>query len=418
MDKSTQFSYITIGIISTHLFHLPVLTNLLLLLGIAYGFASKETRLAFMQHIKKKAFWISSSIYLVYVVSLSYSINISKGIDELIVKLPLLCFPFLFSFIKLDKKFFRTINRGYIISLTFTLLFCLIKQLFQSNTAQDFSLLYNDNFGASLYFQAVYFGIFVNIGIAISLVELFESKKRLHQVLFAVSILFFFAFHFLLISKIALIIGVLTILIGAGVMVFRSVSTKKTVLILSAGIALIFVIGSQSKSIQNRFQSIQTIEYRIDNPNPINHFNGTQSTENWNSVTARLATWECVIPAISETPIFGHGIGAGQDALMAQYSKKSFILGQNEKFNTHNQYFDIALNSGLIGLFLVIIVLALVFIKAVKQKDIFSILIFTVIFVNALTENVFNRAQGVMLFALFFSLICMRLFSRKTVKID
>ncbi len=53
--------------------------------------------------------------------------------------------------------------------------------------------------------------------------------------------------------------------------------------------------------------------------------------------------------------VFGTGLGDKMDELKKEYAKKEFAFGINTNRNTHNNYIDVWMSLGLIGLIIFII---------------------------------------------------------------
>jgi O-antigen ligase len=154
-----------------------------------------------------------------------------------------------------------------------------------------------------------------------------------------------------------------------------------------------------------RFGSITHFEYRFDNTNPINHFNGEIKAENWNGLNTRLALWTCARDVIKEKPILGTGIGDVQDDLVKAYKEKNFIFALESNYNSHNQYLDVLLSNGALGLFVFLSFLIYVIQYARQTKNWLLLTILFVFLMSFFTENILNRNQGVVLFSLFIFLL-------------
>lgn len=106
-----------------------------------------------------------------------------------------------------------------------------------------------------------------------------------------------------------------------------------------------------------------------------------------------------------EAVFFGKGTGDSMKNVMIEYEKYNFEEGIKYEYNAHNQYLEILSSNGLIGLgfFLMIIILPLIY--SLKESDILSISILLLLIIFSLTESILERHSGVVLFALFTSLI-------------
>ena len=125
-------------------------------------------------------------------------------------------------------------------------------------------------------------------------------------------------------------------------------------------------------------------------------FNPTLST------SIRLGVYDCSWTIIKQQLLMGYGVGDAQKELNLCYANKSDILLMH-RFNSHNQYLDITIKTGLIGLFVFLGFLVINFINAIKKKNQLLIMILVLYCMLFLVENVLSRQSGVILF---FFLIC------------
>ena len=137
----------------------------------------------------------------------------------------------------------------------------------------------------------------------------------------------------------------------------------------------------------------------------MNELINTQTYEEFNpqlSTSIRLGIYDCSWEIIKRKLFIGYGIGDAQRELNMCYANKSDILLMY-RFNSHNQYLDITIKTGLIGLFVFLAFLGINFKNAIKDKNQLLIMILFLYCMIFSVENVLSRQSGVIL--LFF-LIC------------
>jgi O-antigen ligase len=149
------------------------------------------------------------------------------------------------------------------------------------------------------------------------------------------------------------------------------------------------------------FFSLITIKY---SPETIKRFKEVFDTKSYNqiksysSTSQRQGIYKCSWEKINESWLVGYGIGDTQNELIDCYKKRSNILVAGE-FNSHNQYFSVLLNVGVLGLFLfltpLIINLKLFYLK----RDYFAFCLVCMYLLIMLTENILERQNGVILFS-------------------
>jgi O-antigen ligase len=131
----------------------------------------------------------------------------------------------------------------------------------------------------------------------------------------------------------------------------------------------------------------------------------TQTYQTFNphlSTSVRLGIYGCSWSIIKKQLFIGYGVGDAQRELNLCYANKSDILLMH-RFNSHNQYMDITIKTGLTGLFVFLGFLIINFLNAIKKKNQLLIMILVLYCMLFLVENVLSRQSGVILF---FFLIC------------
>ncbi len=118
----------------------------------------------------------------------------------------------------------------------------------------------------------------------------------------------------------------------------------------------------------------------------------------------RYLIWKYSFAIFNENPykVFGVGFGETQQLLRRKYqeiqiaSKRNWFLSRD--FNTHNQYLDFLVSSGVFGLALFLAFLSFLFFKA--KYSIYSLNLFFTLTIFMLFENTFHRIFGVFIIAL------------------
>ncbi|MEM7548920.1 MAG: O-antigen ligase family protein [Bacteroidota bacterium] len=119
------------------------------------------------------------------------------------------------------------------------------------------------------------------------------------------------------------------------------------------------------------------------------------------SVNIRIGILDCTKQLLKDHWIIGLGRGDVQDGLNNCYKDYSVKYSQIVNHNTHNQYFDYWLSTGLLGLVLFMLSIVLPSIYALKGDNLlyFSfLLLFAICF---LTENILVRNYGIVLFGFY-----------------
>jgi O-antigen ligase len=118
----------------------------------------------------------------------------------------------------------------------------------------------------------------------------------------------------------------------------------------------------------------------------------------------RVNIYKCAEYIIKKNWLIGVGVGDAQDALNLCYKNKSELL-LKKTYNSHNQYLDVWIKIGLIGLVIFLGFLSFNFINAYNNKNYILLLLLMFYAINFLTENLLVRQSGVILFTFFINFL-------------
>jgi hypothetical protein len=123
-------------------------------------------------------------------------------------------------------------------------------------------------------------------------------------------------------------------------------------------------------------------------------------------IDTRAQIWANGMEVFKEHPVFGVGIGDVKDALMEKFILYDFERGQERNFNAHNQFLQIMVTFGMVGLAVFLVFWASIFWVSWKKRNVFLFFFGLIGLVNFWTESMFEKQIGVMFFAFFFSVLC------------
>ena len=118
----------------------------------------------------------------------------------------------------------------------------------------------------------------------------------------------------------------------------------------------------------------------------------------------RILSWETAVDIIKDNWLIGVGEGNKKEALSEAYIEKGYTVPADRKYNTHNQFLDIILGGGIIGISIFCAGLIHLLIMAIKRKNMMlqGVLILFVIF--SLFENTLGLYSGVLFISCFIPL--------------
>jgi len=364
-------------------------------LSIAYGIflAASFTRL--YNNFNLREFFSYRGLVLLCVFFLLNSIIVlvlmQSYVDLLrIEKLhSLLVLPIIFystkNLFKGNNNILTTLSKVFVfsafISFSLSFLFGLYRMIFSEKNINSIYITYNhlaELFGV----QPLYLAVFYLLAI-IFCIDLIRSKQP-YKKLYRIFGIILFIGIVLLSSRTSLFLSVIIILIK----IFANSSTLKirnTIIlffsIFAVGIVLTF--------------SIPTLKNRVLKFN--------ENVSSYSGISLRTKIWKNTFEVIKDSPIYGHGFGLSQTKLVEQYKKINFRRGFINDYNSHNQYLQTLLDSGILGLVVLLLILTFPFLDFSNIRlthSLFSI----IIIISFIPESFFLRQYGVLFFSLFYSL--------------
>jgi len=307
-------------------------------------------------------------------IGITYTTNFEYGIKKMQLLLPFLVIPL----ILLSTPKEKDIHRFALSCFSFGTFLASIIGIGKA------AYLYINDFGNYFYYarfselvdkHTTYFSLFIVISSLFIFSELIKSKLKW---LWSIPVLVFFVFVLYItsarISIAALAAGVVIIA------VFEIKSNLKWIaLVLPILIMGVFVMPN----FQKRFKPSETETGQISD------------------FEFRKLHWKSVLEAIKYySPLIGNGTGSNRDFLYDTYKEYRLTSAYELEYNAHNQYLEITLDFGLIGLFLFLCMLVYLMFTFIKMKNPLAIAVFSVFIIYFLTESLFQRQDGVVTFSL------------------
>ncbi|RMA65976.1 O-antigen ligase family protein [Ulvibacter antarcticus] len=264
-----------------------------------------------------------------------------------------------------------------------TILFSVINVIIVYNTSEELLFKSYPLLIESLLIDRIYLGFLSVLSILICFDFLrpkFHPENRYYVVYIIINLLFLI----LIVSKVAL-------LILLAVLITRQFYGKtKKVRILVTVIALTVMVFGY---LQFNKEIVQQDFLKSSQNTETNFF---KKTLTWD---IRTIVWHCAGVISEETGLnlFGIGFKETKDRLADCYEEKIVDPQKKNRFvsdryNTHNQYFDFYLSTGLIGL--ILFVGFLVYLIVSNRKVFFATALVVVLIAYCFMENIFHRQLG------------------------
>ncbi len=319
--------------------------------------------------------------FILSLISLTYSYHLDEGLFKIEKRLALLAVPIILGSV-------RSVPFGSIIKyFTFSCI-ALTAFLFLSNIIEVLQGV--DNADAWHYshftkrvnihpaYLALYL-VFIHLYyLNLSLISWKRLSIKKKTVLFTLLIYLMF-FIFFLQARMALVI----LITGSLLLIFTS-NGKQYFLKLSAVVLTIVICGLlfvRAQYFYNRF---------LDTSDDL-HF--------------RINQWKAATCVFIQNPLIGVGVGDSQYELDLCYLTTDLELAIDRAYNTHNQYLDILISNGLLGLLIWIIMLLYSVRYAWATNNFYLLSFIFLIAVAFITENLLNTQKGIVFFSLFYCLL-------------
>lgn len=341
--------------------------------------------------------------FTVITLSAFFSENPKEGFKNIDPRLPLLYFPLSIGLISIDKSKRDRILLGIAVVITIACTACLIYALYRYRSTGNAALLYNDSFSELIGQQSIYTSLLLNISIYIYGYFIFYTSTSTNtKLLMSLAIIVLFGCGYMLASRnMMVLIYSITVLF----IFYYTIKRKKHLegITFLIGLLLIgFLVFKFFPKTLNRFKELTFTQYNYQHIGKESHYNMEVTADQWNGANFRLAAWPCGWELFIQHPITGVGLGDKKEALFAIYKQKQFHFALDTKKNVHNNYLDILLSMGIIGLlFYALGWLVCPVIAFFKSKDSLALLILITIAIAMITENYFDRSLGGMLVGFF-----------------
>lgn len=393
-DKMLLFLMVAIGlfpVLPNKLKPLPVV--LLILLTIWVVIKKKP------EFLDKKKIWkpiVLSSLIVIYAISLLYTQDLKTGLKRLETGASLFLVPWLFYFlsarIRLSRAHLKTLFHTYFWAATLyaviIIIFFISIGYYRGEQNLEYCLSWLDGMLWGLSQHAIYASMILGIALLIA-PFIFKDYDGWKKVLVAIGFLILTYMLFLMFRK-----GVVAAMIVAAIIYVLAnfKKTKKVSILIIISVVLIAGFFMQDK-ISERVTEVFSKE-------TYTQVNVEKST------SMRFAVYNCVVDDIKKSPWIGHGVGDGYELIENCLRDKHGIVFHDSKLrkNAHNQYLGIWLYTGLAGLLLFVFQLFLYYKKATTDKNVLFIQLLVFFSIVLLTENILDRATGVLLFALFLNM--------------
>lgn len=186
-----------------------------------------------------------------------------------------------------------------------------------------------------------------------------------------------------------------------GILWIRTKGWKRTIVPVAITTAALIIAFIFITPLKQRY--VQVVETEVALPQGDFH----------NSVNVRYGIFRCSLEILEENWLWGTSAGDLQNELNVCFEQFNTTVYQTGNYNTHNQYLDLWLSLGIIGLVAVFLIFWIPISNALRTGSEFYLGFILFFSICCLTENVLARQWGVEFFAFFNSVFYFRYRSQK-----
>ncbi|WP_152538512.1 O-antigen ligase family protein [Aquimarina macrocephali] len=368
-----------------------------IIFGIGMMFRSEK------KFILDKSLLLFPLYFIVMSLGLIYTDNLISGFDLVQRSLSLLLFPIIFLFVKEDattvKRLFDFLLMGLIVSF--------FVNVFKASDNLTWHIIdERENIEPLLFIEGIvknwhYFFVgslfsrSVNanyISIYILLVLSYYLKNKLKSRIQLVIVILLFLYLFLLASIAAyLILFVMSILL---VLDIADKQKKYAMTIIFLMGLLLFLNNPRVSDFYSRIKDFSNVE---------EYYDATTAEK------SRLLSWDASIKLIKDAPIFGYGTGDANDVLIQKYKELDYALNYKSKYNSHNQFLQTYLQTGIIGFGVLVSIFVVLAMRMKRSRNEFSV--FLILFISLVFESMLVRFNGIV----FFSIVTPLLLKKRSI---
>ncbi|MDO9185006.1 MAG: O-antigen ligase family protein [Bacteroidia bacterium] len=393
----------------------------IILLAISWVLDKNYKNFKWLLNYKSVAF---IAFYLMYVIGMFYTEDKHNGYFQLEQKLSLIIFPLIFSTTpKISLGFINKAFMWFVGSCVFATIICLweglkLNYFYNNFETINMELLTNQTLAGYIGAHSTYLSIYLLFCVFILINDLVSHKKSfLIKAGVILLIIYLLCFVLLLAARMVILAAVLIFIGSFFVSFFKGIMNFKSFLGLLI-VAVIFIgITFQNNYLTNRFKQM----YNFNMADLI-------GSNNENGVTQRIFLWQNGVEIIKKKPIFGSGTGDVNLEMKYQYEK---LLSENKNFspsviaavnsfslislNAHNQFIQITISIGAIGLIIFLINIGISGNIAYKNKQYLFLSFLVLFFLSCFTECLIERQSGIVFYSFLNSLFVFHYFKNKQV---
>jgi O-antigen ligase len=380
--------------------HVKYISPLLILWCVFWIFETFlwNTKVSAYRKPTKILFFLFIIYYIWQVVGLIYSDDTKMALSNLFGRLSLVLFPLVLVIPgEMIKKKINLLIRVFAASTFFFILVCFSYALYRSTHFQNGLLIFNPHppefFWLNYFYSSEltlnqhpsYISMYVLLAFFICFESYFDHTLNIRQrILWFVIGLLLLVTQYFLSSRAGILISLILVPLYL-IIKLRQLGKSKHVWIWIVIILIAFV----PFVIKN--QRVDYLFGRIFN-NPV----GYERKQD-----PRFTIWKSGIEIAKKNLLFGVGIGDVRTELSLEYQRRGEEQMAIERFNAHNQFLEVLLENGIIGLIIFLSIFSTMIYIAFRTNNLLYLVFIIMILMFFFFETVLYRLAGVSFFSLF-----------------
>jgi len=354
------------------------------------------------------------AFYLLHAIALFYTTNIDEGMYQLEKKISFLVFTVVIvTSLPLTRREFKFVMASLVASVVVVSFICLGYAIHRNNYdilhPYWFYFSYND-LTEIVGLQPNYLAVFTGFAIIVVYYFVIENttKYRLFRTLAMYAlILYLMVFMVLLAGRTPL--AAILFVVGAGYLwyFYRAERLLRGLAIVAVIVVAVGLVVYQVPIMRERMLQTFGIEQNTEWINQMGDGQGGLPS-------VRLMKWQSAWNIIKENWLIGISPGDTQDALQEEYKRINFQIAYDERYNPHNQFLQVWIGLGIIGLIVYFAALWIPFRCAIAENDYLYIAFLVFYVLCCVTESILERQFGIIFYALFNAMLLQRQFGYTT----
>ena len=395
--ETIVYTCFCIGIVYSMLF-LTYLNSILSILLVTWWliFSKKEFDVS---SLKTKLMLLFLSLYIIGILGMIYTNNMSAGMATLKTQSAIFFFPLVFGTTSvLSPSIVQKITTHFLIAISIASLAGLTFGFYHYFQADNIDLLTGLHILPFHAMRPVSMGWFCLLAMIIAFQKLESNSKKSRGLVYAC---------IALITLIIFLLSIrLVIVCWFAIALYFFIRMSQTflikILLVTASALTLLISGVALPSVKKQWNEL----FDFSAKTTIILDQDSSLGKNWGGKALRIAIWKCSADILKEHLLIGVGTGDVQDSLQQTYeNRKFYFASRHNKYNAHNEYLQITLANGLPGL---LILLSCIVYPLFHYRRRFSgntYLLFLLLFtLAAVSESILEVNKGIIWYSFFNSI--------------